>query len=506
MDQMGLGEDVARRGAPLADRMRPRTLAEVVGQPQLTGERALLRRAVAEGRPYSFVLYGPPGTGKTTIAMAAARELGLAFEQLNAVTDGVKDLREVIERAKGRRGLGEGTLLFLDEISRWSKAQQDALLPHVENGTVVLIGATTENPGFELNRALRSRLKVEHVRRLTDADVAELVDRALADDRRGLGARRLTLAPDAREQLLRHADGDARAALSGLEHAATLADDGDEIGEEVLLEALGARAFPGRTEHFDLASALIKTIRGSDPDAALYWLARMEASGEEPRFVARRLLIGAAEEVGLAAPGALAVANAGFEATMNLGPPECWIVLAEVACYLATCPKSWASYLGLAEARRLVAEHPAHPVPLALRNATDDVSRDEGARAAAGQPHVQRPPPRHGGREGLGAPSGVTRRRRGASAARVVLPQAPTPCSSAIPTPCPPASASACACPCPATRRASAPCSRRSACARRTSTCAGRCASIRAGTQRSAPPASSRGASACSASPPRVYG
>jgi putative ATPase len=340
------------------------------------------------------VLYGPPGTGKTTIAMAAARAFGLAFEQMNAVTDGVKDLREVIARATDRRRMGEGTLLFLDEISRWSKSQQDALLPYVENGTVVLIGATTENPGFELNRPLRSRLKIEMVRRIEDEDLVELADRALADADRGLGARRLTLSAEARETLLRHADGDARALLTGLEYAATLAELGAEISDELMLEALGARSFPGRTEHYDLASALIKSIRGSDPDAALYWLARMEATGEEPRFIARRLLISAAEEVGMAAPGALAVANSGFEATMNLGPPECWLVLAEVACYLATCPKSWASYKGLAEARRIVAESPAYPVPLALRNATDDVSRAEGA--GDGYAHASSLPPGSG--------------------------------------------------------------------------------------------------------------
>ncbi len=376
---MGLGEVVAARNAPLADRMRPQQLSEVVGQPQLTGERALLARALHDQRPYSFVLYGPPGTGKTTIAMVAARGFGLAFEQLNAVTDGVKDLREVTARARERRRVGEGTLLFLDEISRWSKSQQEALYPFVENGTIVLIGATTENPGFELNRALRSRLKIETVRALTDEDLSGLVDRALTDAQRGLGDKDLTLDPDARAALLRHADGDARALLTGLDYAGTLADPGTAIGAELMFEALGARSFPGRTEHYDLASALIKSIRGSDPDAALYWLARMEASGEEPRFIARRLLISAAEEVGMGAPGALAVANAGFEATMNLGPPECWLVLAEVACYLATSPKSWASYEGLAAARQLVAEHPSYPVPLALRNPSDEVSRAEGA-------------------------------------------------------------------------------------------------------------------------------
>lgn len=388
---MGLGESVATGKAPLADRMRPETLDQVVGQPQLTGERALLARSIRDGRPYSFVLYGPPGTGKTTIAMAAARGFGLAFEQLNAVTDGVKDLREVVARAKDRRRLGEGTLLFVDEVARWSKSQQDALLPYVENGTVVLIGATTENPGFELNRALRSRLKIELVRALDDGDLSELIDRALTDARRGLGDLSLTLSDAARAALLQHSDGDARAVLTGLDYVATMSDPGDEIDEDRMLEALGARSYPGRTEHYDLASALIKSIRGSDPDAALYWLARMEATGEEPRFVARRLLISAGEEVGLAAPGALAVANAGFEATMNLGPPECWIILAEVACYLAVSPKSWASYMGLHAARRIVAEHPSYPVPLALRNETDEVSRMEGA--GKGYTHASKLPP-----------------------------------------------------------------------------------------------------------------
>jgi putative ATPase len=390
-DQMGLGETVAVGKAPLADRMRPETLDQVVGQPQLTGERALLARSIRDGRPYSFVLYGPPGTGKTTIAMAAARGFGLAFEQLNAVTDGVKDLREVVARAKDRRRMGEGTLLFVDEVARWSKSQQDALLPYVENGTVVLIGATTENPGFELNRALRSRLKIELVRALDENDLSELIDRALTDASRGLGSMALTLSDAARAALLQHSDGDARAVLTGLDYVATMSDPGDEISEDRMLEALGARSYPGRTEHYDLASALIKSIRGSDPDAALYWLARMEATGEEPRFVARRLLISAGEEVGLAAPGALAVANAGFEATMNLGPPECWIILAEVACYLAVSPKSWASYMGLHAARRIVAEHPSYPVPLALRNETDEVSRMEGA--GKGYTHASNLPP-----------------------------------------------------------------------------------------------------------------
>lgn len=388
---MGLGEAVATGKAPLADRMRPETLAEVVGQPQLTGERALLARSIRDGRPYSFVLYGPPGTGKTTIAMAAARGFGLAFEQLNAVTDGVKDLREVVARAKDRRRLGEGTLLFVDEVARWSKSQQDALLPYVENGTIVMIGATTENPGFELNRALRSRLKIELVRALDEADLSALIDRTLRDERRGLGDMGLTISDAARAALLQHSDGDARAVLTGLDYVATMSDPGDEISEDRMLEALGARSYPGRTEHYDLASALIKSIRGSDPDAALYWLARMEATGEEPRFVARRLLISASEEVGLAAPGALAVANAGFEAVHNLGAPECWITLAEVACYLAVSPKSWASYMGLHEARRIVAEHPSYPVPLALRNETDEVSKMEGA--GRGYAHASTLPP-----------------------------------------------------------------------------------------------------------------
>jgi putative ATPase len=384
--------------APLADRMRPRTLSEVVGQPDVAGDDAPLRHALGDGRPYSLVLWGPPGVGKTTIAMAIAHECDAAFEQLNAVRDGIRDLREIIRRARRRRQQNERTLLFIDEIARWNTAQQDALLPEIENGTVILVGATTENPGFELNRALLSRLKVEVLRALDDDDLRQLIDRALTDAERGLapavGSSRQpwTLTEEAIETLLGHADGDARAALGGLEAATTLQPEGGEITAELMARALGRRRFSydkGKDTRYDMISALIKSIRGSDPDAALYWLARMEAGGEEPRFIARRLVVSASEDIGMAASGALTVATAGFDAVMQVGPPECWINLSHVVCYLATCPKNWTSYEGWHRARQLVEQRPQYPVPNQLRNAPTKLARELGH--GEGYVHASRP-------------------------------------------------------------------------------------------------------------------
>jgi putative ATPase len=386
-DQLTLGSTTSLRHRPLAERMRPRTLDEVVGQPQLTAPNSPLRVALESGAPHSMVLWGPPGTGKTTIALCVAAAVDAEVEQLNAVTDGIKELRAVITHAEQRRDTGGRTLLFIDEIARWNKAQQDALLPYVENGTVVLVGSTTENPGFELNRALVSRLQVHVVLPLADEDLAELARRALSDVQRGVGIPAddprppYALDAAAMEHLLLTSNGDARRLLGTIERAAQLTPGGGAIDLETIEKAVGQRAVSydkGADEHYSIISAFIKSIRGSDADAALYWLARMEAGGEAPEFIARRLVISASEEVGVAASGALTVAVSGMQAVKMIGPPECWLHLAHVTAYLARAPKSWAAYQGLGAARRLVAERPHYPVPAHLRNATTSLDRQMG--------------------------------------------------------------------------------------------------------------------------------
>ena len=375
---MALGDEVSRASAPLADRMRPQSLDQVVGQKGLTDPSAMLFKAVEASRPYSMVLWGPPGCGKTTIAQAAARSFGLAFAELNAVTDGVAKLREIISEAEKRRGIGEQTLLFIDEIARWSASQQDALLPYVENGTVILVGATTEHPGHRLQAALRSRLKVERLSPVDDQSLSLLLDRALSSPQ-GL-KQSYSLSDQARAELIHFSGGDVRALLTGLESAALLCGPaGGEIDLEMLKRALGERALPsGRTESAHLISAFIKSIRGSDRRAALYWMARLEAIGEDPLYVARRVVIAASEEVGLSQPGALAVAVSAYQATQILGDPECWIPLSATVSYLADLPKNWDALNGLAEARALVEENPALPVPLHLKSGATEVDREQG--------------------------------------------------------------------------------------------------------------------------------
>jgi len=375
---MALGDQQARASAPLADRMRPLTLDQVVGQPSLTGPQAMLTKAVQASKPYSMVLWGPPGCGKTTIAQAAARSFALNFAQLNAVTDGVAQLREIIDSARKARGIGERTLLFIDEIARWSSSQQDALLPYVEDGTVILVGATTEHPGHRLQPSLRSRLKIERLQPLDSAGSEQLLERALADQRGLKGLYEID--PEARIELIHFAGGDARALLTGLESAALVVGPaGGRISVDILGHALGERALPsGRTESADLISAFIKSIRGSDSKAALYWMSRLEAIGEDPLYVARRVVVSASEEVGLAQPGALAVAVSAYQATQILGSPECWIPLAVTVAYLAGLPKNWEAYQGLQEARALVADHDAYPVPLALKSGSTEVDRKLG--------------------------------------------------------------------------------------------------------------------------------
>ncbi len=341
-------QDQFKREAPLAHRMRPRSFDEFVGQAHIIGPGRLLRRAIEADRLTSILLWGPAGTGKTTIARIIAAHTASAFETLSAVLAGVKELREVIDRARERRSLhGQRTVLFVDEIHRWNKAQQDALLPHVEDGTIILVGATTENPAFEVIRPLLSRSRVFELRPLSDDDLNAIVERTLADRERGFGLRKVALEDDARAHLIRIADGDARSLLNALELAVLStppeADGTIRVDLAAAQESIQRRAVhydKGGDEHYDTASAFIKSIRGSDPDAALFWLAKMVAAGEDPRFILRRLLILAGEDIGLADPQGIVVAAACATAFEWVGLPEGLYHLGLATLYLATAPKS----------------------------------------------------------------------------------------------------------------------------------------------------------------------
>ncbi|WP_425147261.1 replication-associated recombination protein A [Deinococcus sp.] len=362
--------------APLAERLRPRTLTEVVGQSHLLGPGKPLTRVLASGRLGSLILWGPPGVGKTTLARLLAAEVGAHFIALSAVSAGVKDIREAVTEAERLRSRGQKTILFLDEIHRFNKAQQDALLPHVESGLLTLVGATTENPGFEVNPALRSRARTLVLEALSPADLRGLLERALQDER---GLPGVQAQPQALDLLARLADGDARRALSTLEVAATLADP---ITPEAVTEAFG-RHLPamdkGGEDFYNLISALHKSVRGSHPDAALYWLARMVAGGADPLYVARRVVRMASEDIGLADPQALRLALAAKDAVEFLGSPEGDLSLAQAVVYLALAPKSnsvytaWKAALGAVEGEGLA-------VPVHLRNAPTAFMRSQGYR------------------------------------------------------------------------------------------------------------------------------
>lgn len=363
-------------GEPLASRLRPRTLDEFVGQEQILGPGKALRRAIEADRLTSVIFWGPPGCGKSTLAAIIARHTRCQFETFSAVTSGVPEIRKVIQAARERRmHLGTRTILFVDEIHRFNKAQQDAFLPHVEDGTVVLIGATTENPYFEVNSPLLSRARIFRFEALSDAQVADILRAAVTDAERGLGELRVEVEPDALAHLAGMAGGDARTALNALEVAAMLARPGDDGVRRITL-ALAEEAMQQRSlrydrdgdSHYDIISAFIKSMRGSDPDAALYWMARMISAGEDPRFIARRIVIQAAEDVGNADPMALVVATAAAHAVEYVGMPEAQIPLAQAAVYLATAPKSNASYLGISRALADVRERRPAPVPLHLRD------------------------------------------------------------------------------------------------------------------------------------------
>ena len=376
---------------PLAERLRPRTLDEYIGQKHLVGEGAVLRRMIESesGNISSFILWGPPGVGKTTLAQIIANKLDTPFYTLSAVTSGVKEVREVIDKAKNNRFFSTASpILFIDEIHRFSKSQQDSLLGAVEQGVVTLIGATTENPSFEVIRPLLSRCQVYVLESLGKDDLLELLDRAITTDVE-LKERNIKLAET--DALLRYSGGDARKLLNILQ----LMVESESSEEVVITDELVARrlqqnplAYDKDGEmHYDVISAFIKSIRGSDPDAALYWMARMIEGGEDPQFIARRLVISASEDIGLANPNALLLANAAFDTVMKIGWPEARIALAEACVYLATSPKSNSAYCGINDALSLVKETGNQPVPLHLRNAPTKLMSELGYSDGYKYPH-----------------------------------------------------------------------------------------------------------------------
>jgi putative ATPase len=377
------GTDSLSRRAPLAERLRPKALDEVVGQPHLTGEGGPLKAAVERGRIGSLVLWGPPGTGKTTLARVLAATVEEEFVPLSAVTSGVRDLRAALDGARERLKYEDrGTLLFVDEVHRFNKAQQDALLPALEVGLVDFIGATSENPSFEVTAPLLSRSRVLRLRPLSEEDLGVLLERGIEE----LG---VEVSPEAREYLLRLSGGDGRRLLNALEGAAVGAERVEVVGVE---QAVGQRALRyGREEHYDVISAFIKSVRGGDPDAALHYLARMLEAGEDPVFVARRLVILASEDIGNADPHGLPLAMAAAQAVQLIGMPEGRIPLAQATTYLASAPKSNAAYVGIGRALEDVRRGPVSEVPLHLRNAATGLMKEEGYGAGYLYAHEDEP-------------------------------------------------------------------------------------------------------------------
>lgn len=399
----------------LAARMRPTTLNDYVGQEELVGKGKLIRSMIESNRLFSFILWGPPGSGKTTLASVIAHETNSNFYTLSAVNAGKEDLQKVIKAAKEQTLFNKKTILFVDEIHRWNKAQQDALLPYVETGLITLIGATTENPSFEVNSALLSRCKVFVLKSLSSENLSKIIDRSLNDKERGMGQYGFSIAKGAKELLIRLSGGDARIVLNAIEMIITKRVSNSsssrrtmDISQEVATKkhsrrssAAKGEAFFARTileedvqevfqtktaglydkkadEHYNIISAFIKSMRGSDPDAALYYLARMLENGEDPKFIARRMIIFASEDIGLADRSALIQANAGFEAVHKIGMPEAQLILAHVCLYLSLAKKSRAVPNALSKAKHAVYEFPNEPVPLHLRNAPTKLMKDVG--------------------------------------------------------------------------------------------------------------------------------
>ena len=375
---------------PLAERLRPRTLDDYIGQQHLVGQGAVLRKMIDAGRISSFILWGPPGVGKSTLAQIIAHRLETPFYTLSAVTSGVKDVRDVIERAQKGRFFNEASpILFIDEIHRFSKSQQDSLLGAVEKGVVTLIGATTENPSFEVIRPLLSRCQLYVLKSLEKDDLLQLLDRAITKD---VYLKELDITLQETDALLRFSGGDARKLLNILELVIEASDKSKPIviDDKMVAERLQQNplAYDKDGEmHYDIISAFIKSIRGSDPDAALYWLARMIEGGEDPKFIARRLVISASEDIGLANPNALLLANAAFDAVQKIGWPEGRIPLAEATVYLATSPKSNSAYLGIDAALELVRRTGNQPVPLPIRNAPTQLMKQLGYHDGYLYPH-----------------------------------------------------------------------------------------------------------------------
>lgn len=388
-------EEKLKKNAPLADRMRPESIGEFIGQDHIVGEGKILNRSIKADRINSMIFYGPPGTGKTSLAMIISQTTNMLFEKLSAVTSGVKDIRQVVERAEENLKLySKRTILFIDEIHRFNKSQQDALLPFVERGILILVGATTENPYFEVNKALLSRMMILKLEPLTRGNLKVMIDKALKDKEKGLGEYNIDITDEAIDYLLNIANGDGRVILNSLEIGVLSSPkdengiihlDLNEIKSSVQIKA--ANYDKDGDQHYDTASAFIKSMRGSDPDASLYWLAKMINAGEDPRFIARRIIICASEDVGNADPNALNIAVSAFNAVNVIGMPEGRIPLAQAAIYIATAPKSNASYLGIDRALEDIKNMDTGKVPAHLRDTSYSGAQNFGHGKGYKYPH-----------------------------------------------------------------------------------------------------------------------